>query len=121
MTAQAKPAARHWLTTAEVAQAWGVYDSTVWVWVRRGRLTPRSVRGSFLFDAAEALRGLPPGFPPPVSPKAAATRLGVHRRTLMDWADAGRVGYVTTPGGYRRLLAADIDELAAVLPTAVSR
>lgn len=31
-----------------------------------------------------------------------ATLFGVHRKTPADWADAGKLPYIMTPGGHRR-------------------
>ncbi len=40
-----------------------------------------------------------------------AARFGVHRVTLVRWAEAGRLTAVRTPGGYRRYIKAEVDAL----------
>ena len=35
-------------------------------------------------------------------PSQAAERLGVHPRTVTNWANSGRIRYVRTTGGHRR-------------------
>jgi excisionase family DNA binding protein len=39
----------------------------------------------------------------------AAELLGVHPRTLRQWADRGHVAHVQTPGGHRRFLRAELE------------
>jgi len=46
-----------------------------------------------------------------LSLKKAADRLGVHPTTLRRWADNGDVPVYVTPGGHRRFLESDIDEI----------
>jgi putative resolvase len=41
----------------------------------------------------------------------AADRLGVHQKTLRNWADKGLVPYVRLPSGYRRFDPDEIDRL----------
>ncbi len=43
----------------------------------------------------------------------ASELLGVHRATLRQWADAGKVRAFRTPGGHRRFLASEVDRLIA--------
>lgn len=49
-----------------------------------------------------------------ITPGEAAAILRVDPKTVTRWAIAGRVRYARTPGGHRRLSAAQI--LAAALP-----
>ena len=39
----------------------------------------------------------------------ASELLGVHPRTLREWADRGHVAHVQTPGGHRRFLRAELE------------
>ena len=51
-----------------------------------------------------------------VSPGAAALRLRVNPRTVVRWADSGRLGEViTAPSGHRRISVVAIERLAAEL------
>lgn len=43
----------------------------------------------------------------------ASRLLGVDQDTLRRWADEGRIGAFTTPGGHRRFERADVDRLVA--------
>ena len=46
-------------------------------------------------------------------PGTAAAMLGVTTHTLAQWADAGIIGVVLTPGAHRRYRAADVAQLSA--------
>lgn len=48
-----------------------------------------------------------------LSPQQAAERLGVHVDTVKRWADKGKLPCWTTPGGWRRFAAEDLDALVA--------
>jgi excisionase family DNA binding protein len=48
---------------------------------------------------------------PDLSTQAAADILGVHRLTLIRWADEGKVPFWLTPGGQRRFRSQDIDAI----------
>lgn len=46
----------------------------------------------------------------------AAETLGVHRDTLRDWADAGKIPFVVTVGGHRRFRQSDLDAFHGAHP-----
>jgi len=52
-------------------------------------------------------------------PGEVALLLRVSRRTISDWARAGRLAFILTPGGHRRFRARDVrrlvDEMTASL------
>jgi excisionase family DNA binding protein len=48
-----------------------------------------------------------------LSLEEAARRLQVHRATLREWADRGRIRAYRTPGGHRRFSEADVEALGA--------
>lgn len=42
-----------------------------------------------------------------------AEKFGVVPQTVIVWANTGKLPYFRTPGGHRRYLATDVDELLA--------
>lgn len=50
----------------------------------------------------------PPGLPRLMTPHEVSKLFRVDRRTVKQWALAGKVGYVRTPGGSYRYYADDI-------------
>lgn len=46
-----------------------------------------------------------------LSPSEAAARVGVHEKTLKEWARTGKVKAFRTPGGWWRFRQADLDAL----------
>ena len=46
-----------------------------------------------------------------LAPGEAAKVIGIGSRTLAQWADAGRLSVVRTPGGHRRYKAAEVEAL----------
>jgi excisionase family DNA binding protein len=61
-----------------------------------------------------------PGAPGWLTLQEASERLDVHRATLRQWADHGRLRAFRTPGGHRRFSAEDVDALLAALSAAPS-
>jgi putative resolvase len=62
-----------------------------------------------------------------LSPQQVYAQFGYHPRTLVDWAESGKIEYVKSPGGHRRYpisafenLAGQIDARATVLYARVS-
>jgi excisionase family DNA binding protein len=53
---------------------------------------------------------------PDLGTQDAADILGVHRLTLIRWADDGKVPCWVTPGGQRRFRAEDIEALRQPVP-----
>lgn len=49
----------------------------------------------------------------PLTTTEAAARLGVSQRSIIRWADSGRLPSWRTPGGQRRIDPADLDRLRA--------
>jgi excisionase family DNA binding protein len=46
-----------------------------------------------------------------ITPRDAAARFGYHTRTLIRWADAGRIDYVRSAGGQRRYSLESLDKI----------
>lgn len=44
-----------------------------------------------------------------ISPQQAQKRFGYHPKTLADWADAGKINYIRSPGGHRRYLLSSLE------------
>lgn len=49
-----------------------------------------------------------------LSPFEVQKRFGYHPKTLADWADAGKVEFIRSPGGHRRYLASSIEGVKEV-------
>lgn len=54
-------------------------------------------------------------------PGEVALLLQVSRRTISDWARAGRIPFILTPGGHRRFKARDIRRLASEMMESLER
>ena len=52
-----------------------------------------------------------PDITPVLSPRQVARRAGVSTQTVSEWARAGRISFVLTPGGGRRYREADVRAL----------
>ncbi len=46
-----------------------------------------------------------------MTPGEVAKAFGVYAKTVAAWADAGKLSYITTPGGHRRYVRADVEAL----------
>ena len=46
------------------------------------------------------------------TPTEVAAKFGVNLKTVRRWAIAGKISFFTTPGGFRRFYAVEIDRLA---------
>jgi putative resolvase len=45
-----------------------------------------------------------------------ARALGVDPKTVDRWCDAGKIRYIKTPGGHRRIPASELRRLVAYVP-----
>ena len=52
---------------------------------------------------------------PHLSVQDVADQLGVARDTVRDWADAGKLACIRTPGGWRRFAQSDVDAFLAAM------
>ena len=56
-----------------------------------------------------------------LSTRQAAERISVHHKTLLLWANEGKVPHYRTPGGHLRFRPADIEKLReTITPKAAS-
>lgn len=54
-------------------------------------------------------------------PGEVALLLHVSRRTVSDWARAGRLAFIVTPGGHRRFRARDVRRLVETMTEPLMR
>ncbi|MEC4814219.1 MAG: hypothetical protein SAK29_13230 [Scytonema sp. PMC 1069.18] len=46
-----------------------------------------------------------------LSPQQVYKQYGYHPKTLADWADAGKIDYIRSPGGHRRYSQASLESI----------
>ena len=84
----------------------------------QGRVSSYRAQASLLGERASTLAWLcmtePAGLDW-IGPKEAAAVLGVVPNTVSRWCREGKIPFVFTPGGRRRFVRSDIEELAATV------
>jgi excisionase family DNA binding protein len=107
------------LSLSVAARRLGVSPSTVDRWVRDGHLAPASVLPSghrrFRASDVDVLVAQAPARTGDglLRTSEAAERLQISVRSVLSWAQAGKLPSITTPGGHRRYRASDVERVRA--------